>query len=121
MIYPTIGISMFIHIIVIMVAKTKNFLGFSVVKKKKPRNNFLSKIFLSLFIAVTVETVLFTTLTLSFFAIDIGITSNNSNYHIIKNAFQNYEKSMQQYSCNPSNFCYMGTENKLTDASISLS
>jgi len=108
MIYPTSGISIFAHILVITTVKAKNFLGIKL--RKKNHNNkqikFLRKIFVSFAIAAIMESILFLVVGSSIAIIDIGIISDKSNFNIIKNALHSVEKNENSFKCSLNGICY---------------
>ena len=90
MIYPTSGISILAHVIVIATTKARNFLGFETRNNNNavPRkNSLINKIFVSLSVAIIIESISVLVIGSSIAALDAGLFSKNSNYNIIKNAY----------------------------------
>jgi len=90
MIYPTSGISIFAHVLVITATKAKNFLGFEASKMENlvpKKSSFLNKVFVSLTVAIIIESISFLVIGSSIAVIDIGFFSPKSNYNIIKNVY----------------------------------
>ena len=120
MIYPAIGISMFTHIVIIGAVKTKEFFnkirGLAAPKKKvlkKP--GLIQKVLLSFLIAATIETVALITIISSVAAFDAAVTSKNSNYHLLINAYSAVETRVQLSECPFSKVCFQFKKN-LPDA-----
>lgn len=114
MIYPTFGISIFAHMLVVTAVKVKNFLGFKPNKKnnlhKKPGT--ISKIFVSLTIAAIVESVFFLVVGSSVALVDVGVRSNNSNFNIIKSVYYGLEKQDIGSQCILNKICYVAPNAK---------
>jgi hypothetical protein len=110
MIYPSFGVSIFAHMAIVAVGKTKNFLGFKKNHKNTTataiRTNVIEKIFLSFFIAAIIEIVLFFVVGSSLLAIYVGATSSKSNFNIIKNIYEHETKSITQ-KCSVNKICYI--------------
>ena len=90
MIYPTSGISIFAHILVITAVKAKNFLGLKTTKKNSPPNKyflFANKVLVSLTVAIIIESISFLVVGSSVAVIEVGFFSPKSNYNIMKNAY----------------------------------
>lgn len=97
MIYPALGISLIVHMIIIAAVRANKLLGFNqnkslsmprrAINSEAGKNGFLSRVFMSLAIAVVIEFVLFFVLISSFTIVSAGINNNGSNFNVIKNAF----------------------------------
>ena len=92
MIYPSIGISLFAHMIIVGIAKVNNFAGF--VKKKVKsagpiKMTFAKKVLLALSLAVIIESISILVVGSSVAAIDAGFISSKSNINIVENIIKN--------------------------------
>lgn len=87
MIYPSLGISILAHIIIIVAVKTKSFLGFKESRKNaRMRKGILSRIFVSFAIAAVIEFVLFFVILSSIVIVDAGVKNHGSNIKTIQSA-----------------------------------
>lgn len=89
------GVSLSFHIIIIIAVKAKNFLIFAFGGRARPRqkNKISNRAFTSMAIAVITEFVAVLVIVSSLAVLSAGITSNRSNYKIIKNAFNEIESN----------------------------
>ncbi len=95
MIYPTSGISIFAHLFVLTVGKTKSFLGIKTNKEKniKDKNSVLNKTLVSFMVAAIIESVFFLVIGSSIVVADVGFLSDKSNIKIIEKIVYNFENS----------------------------
>ena len=126
MIYPSLGISIFTHMVVIGTVKVKSFLGIRPNKKMsrnatEKKEGVFKKVFVSLTIAAIMESIFLLVIGSSVAVVYFGIMSNNSNFNIIKNDF--YKPGIERNStiCTPNETCFSELKITIPDAFASLS
>jgi len=106
MIYPNIGVSMFMHMIVVAVGKI-NGKGKSAQKDYAiAKQNIFKRMLLALSIAIIIEFVLLFVVGSSLLAIYMGVTSKESNLNILENLYK-YETKNLTNTCSANKTCYL--------------
>jgi len=95
MIYPDLGISMFLHMAIVTVKKISVFNKSPKKKKADAKPNIFKKILSAVFIATIIDFVLFITVGTSLAAIYLGAKSNESNLNIIENIYKYETKNIK--------------------------
>ena len=106
MIYPNVGISMFMHMAVVTVGKIKGSGKSGTKDYAQAKTSVFKKIFSALCIAMIIELVLFFVVGSSMIALYVGITSNKSNLSMIEDLYK-YETKNNTSSCSSKTSCYL--------------
>jgi hypothetical protein len=105
MIYPNFGVSTFAHMAIVAVGKVNSLVGFR-KNKNELKQGVIKKIFLSLFIAVILESVLFFVVGSSVLAVYVGIKSGRSNLNVIEKFYKTEIQNVTN-KCFSNNVCYL--------------